>query len=249
MELQKLRKADFLTSIIVILFGLFVTIMSLQMPMTASYGGVQSHWYVAPALFPLSIGVGLILLGTVLMIIAVKDGGLRVWLDELKDKSKKKISEKNIRVYVIMFAIGAFIYLFIPYIDFVLSISTFLLYICSIFYLENRTVFAKLTRFFIMESIILLILLITGIDDMLLGYYVYSLDVLALLAIAAMFIYARSITGNDKELRRKLRTVLLVAVITPLILCPLFRYPLLTPLPNEGIILDHLNLIYYAIKY
>ena len=96
MELKSLRKADFITSILVICFGFFVVIMAMRMPMTASYGGVKNFWYIAPSLFPLCIGGVLILLGGILAYVAVRDGGLRALLEEWKDKTVNKINEKTI---------------------------------------------------------------------------------------------------------------------------------------------------------
>ena len=75
------------------------------------------------------------------------------------------------------------------------------------------------------------------------------MDALALICLIIMVFYARKLIKTDNGETKKIRVSLLVAIITPLILCPIFRYPLLTPLPNEGIIMDHLNILYYAIKY
>ena len=249
MGLKSLRKADFITSVLVIAFGWFVTIRATQMPMTASYGGVKAHWYVAPALFPLIIGVSLILLGLILGFIAVKDGGLRTLVDGFAEKSKKKIDEKTIRVWVVAFALGSFIYVFIPKIDFVVSIATFLFFICAVFYSESPRVFKYLTRFFLGETAVLVILFVSGIADILIGIYPYTIDAAALVLLVVMNVYARRLMKQDGLSGKKINTVMWVSIITPLILCPVFRYLLLTPLPNEGIILDHMNLFYYQLKY
>ena len=58
-----------------------------KMPMEAAYGGVEAHWYVAPALFPLCIGVILILLGFLLFFVAIKDGGFQKLKEDIKQKN------------------------------------------------------------------------------------------------------------------------------------------------------------------
>ena len=251
MELKSLRKADFITSIIIIAFGIFVTVMAANMPMKAAYGGVQAHWYVAPALFPMCIGCILILLGALLLFVAVKDGGYKKLIDDLKQRTgtSKKLEEKTIRVWVIVLALASFIYLYIPRVDFIVSIAIFLFFICSVFYSESALIFRNITRFYLVQSIVFLILFATGIGGYLIELYPYTMDALAILALIAMVIYARKLMKADGGDVKRIRTALLVAIITPMVLCPIFRYPLLTPLPNEGIIIDHMNVLYYSLKY
>lgn len=249
MELKSLRKADFITSLIIIAFGLFVSLMSFQMPMKASYGGVQAHWYVAPSLMPLIIGIVLILFGAILSHIAVKAGGYHKFLEDLRSRTGKKTDPKRIRVLVVMAALAAFIYLYIPYIDFIVTIATFLFFICSVFYSESKLVFKNLTRYFIIQAAAFAILFSTGIGGMLIEIYPYTMDALAILCLVGMNIYARGLIKADGGDVRRIRTVMLLSIVTPMILCPIFRYPLLTPLPNEGIIIDHMNVLYYSIKY
>ena len=249
MELKSLRKADFISSILFIVFGLFVTLMAFKMPMEASYGGVKTHWYVAPALFPLCIGIAVIVLSSLLLFVAVRDGGLETLISEVKNRTGGKRDVKKTRVWIIFLSLSSFIYIFIPYIDFVVSISTFLFFICSVFYSRSALIFRNLTGFFLAESVVILILVASGISDFLISLYPYSMDVLALLFLIAMNIYARKLIKKDGLSVKKINTVMWVSIITPMILCPLFRYPLLTPLPNEGIIIDHMNWIYYSLKY
>ena len=249
MELKSLRKADFVSSILFIFFGLFVTYMAFQMPMEASYGGVQTHWYVAPALFPLCIGAALIIMSVLLLYVSIRDGGLSTLIGEIKNRTGQKIDDKNIRVWIIFLSLSSFIYVFIPYIDFVVSIATFLFFICSVFYSKSLSVFRNITLFFIAETFVFIVLFSLGIGKYLIGIYPYTMDVLALLFLIAMNIYARKLMKKDGLPAKKINTVMWLSIITPMILCPVFRYPLLTPLPNEGIILDHMNWIYYSIKY
>lgn len=47
---REMRAGDLIIAALFFLLGCFVLILSLQMPLTGSYGGVQSVWYVSPAL-------------------------------------------------------------------------------------------------------------------------------------------------------------------------------------------------------
>jgi hypothetical protein len=75
MQGEKLRRADFVTSILLLSFGVWMLGETFTMPMRDTFGGVQNVWYVSPALFPLIISAGLLLLGTVLLLHAIRSGG------------------------------------------------------------------------------------------------------------------------------------------------------------------------------
>jgi len=71
-----LRKADIVTAIVLIALGVGVVIGASRMPMRGTYGGVVSTWYVSPAVFPFIVGGGLIVLAAIILVRAVRQGGL-----------------------------------------------------------------------------------------------------------------------------------------------------------------------------
>ena len=78
MDKTELRKKDFITSLILIAFGIFMILYTLtKVPMKDSYGGVMNVWFVSPGLFPLGIGIFIIILAIVLCNRAIKDGGAK----------------------------------------------------------------------------------------------------------------------------------------------------------------------------
>jgi hypothetical protein len=249
MELKSLRRADFISSIIVLLFGIFIIVMAFRMPMSASYGGVENFWYIAPALFPLFIGGAFILMGTVLCITAVKEGGLKELIASLGKGREKADQEKRIRTLIVMYALGSFIYVLIPNIDFVVSIATFLFFLCATFYSESALLFRILSRWYIAGTLLLGFLLWSGMSAVLVSFYPYALDLLVILFLAGMVIVSLRVIKKEGQPAKKIYTVLWVSILVPMILCPIFRYALLTPLPNEGIIIDHMNWIYFSLKY
>jgi len=245
MDKQKLRQADFITSIVLVLFGVWVLGESLQMPMRDSFGGVQNVWYVSPALFPLMISIGIILLGAALLVHAIVRGGANHFLQTLSRKPKKP-SAGAVRFLAILVAILSFVYLQIPRIDFFLSVSLFLLFFISIFYLERESLFHKLALFYLLGNLAFLVLFIGGVDRVLGRALRFSMDWLALIFWFSYAVYVRMHLGRNRELKRMFRTTLIVSLAVPALLCPVFRYLLLVPLPREGAIIEIMNFIRYS---
>lgn len=248
MEENKLRQYDFITAVALMLFSLWELSSAFKMPMKDSYGGVQSVWYVSPALLPLVIGVGLLLLGAVLLINSVRTGGAALFIAALKKTGRTRITEPVRRVLSVVLGLGTFIYLFIPRVDFYLSIALFLYYICSAFYPDKEEFRRSMTLHYLIGSAFFTLLAATGLDDLLIGLLRYNLDILALLFLIYLNIYSRIKGGRMGVPREKFRRVTLIALIVPLVLCPLFRYFLLVPLPVEGGIIKLMNLVYYAVR-
>ncbi|MBB6479611.1 tripartite tricarboxylate transporter TctB family protein [Spirochaeta isovalerica] len=248
MEEKKLRQYDFITAVGLILFSVWELSQALKMPMKESYGGVQSEWYVSPALLPMIIGGGLMLLGAILLVNAIRTGGAASFIEAVKNSGKIKVTEPTRRVVTVVFAFVSFIYLMIPNVDFFLSISLFLFYISTSFYPERDDFRKKMTLQFIIGMGVLLILITTGLDDVLKGILSYNVDILALLFLIYLNIYSRIQARKMDIARKTIRQVTLISLIVPLILCPLFRYFLLVPLPVEGGIIKLMNLVYYAVR-
>lgn len=248
MEENKLRKYDFVTAIGLILFSFWELAQALKMPMKETYGGVQNDWYVSPALLPLFIGLGLLLLGVILLINAIRSGGASSFAASVKNNKSIKLTVKTQRILTVVLGLVSFIYLLIPHVDFFLSITLFLTYICSAFYLDDENFRSKMTMQFLIGSVILILLVATGLDDVLKAILKYNIDILVLLYIIYLNIFSRIKSKDLENASGKLNQVTLVAFIVPLILCPLFRYFLLVPLPVEGGIIKLMNLVYYALR-
>jgi len=71
---KHMRGADIVIGIIFIILGVLILIGAFQMPLKDSYGGVESVWYVSPALMPLIIGVVMILLAVTITMFGIKNG-------------------------------------------------------------------------------------------------------------------------------------------------------------------------------
>jgi hypothetical protein len=245
MDKQKLRRADFITSIILVLFGVWMLSESLQMPMRDSFGGVQNVWYVSPALLPLMIGILIILLGVTLLVHSAILGGAKSFLQILR-KRPQRPSEGTIRLLAVLVAILSFVYLQIPRIDFFLSVSLFLLFFISIFYLDSEDLFYRLALFYLIGNVVVLVLLVVGADRILGRVLPFSTDWIALIFWLSYVVYVGLYTRTEPKLKRRFRTTLIVSLIVPVMLCPVFRYLLLVPLPKEGAIVEIMHLVRYS---
>jgi hypothetical protein len=77
MPKEKLRHADVVTSVLLILLCVAVLIGASQMPLRGTYGGVVNVWYVSPAALPFIIAGGLIIMSIALLRRAIREGGHR----------------------------------------------------------------------------------------------------------------------------------------------------------------------------
>lgn len=243
-----MRKKDFVTSLILIAFGIFLILYTITyVPMKDSFGGVMNVWYVSPGLFPICIGGLIILMGIILCHRAVKDGGAKKFFEDLSHR-KKDSSGKTLRFLAILLVIVAYVYLYIPRIDYFLSTMLCLMVFISFFYLDRPGLLKRLFIFFLSGSLLFLIVFFVGIDKPLNDRFLYFMDLLIFLFFLAYFTYCRILIGSDGVLKRKLRTTLIMSVVPSLVLIPSFKYFLLVPLPVEGGFIELMNIIRYAFR-
>lgn len=247
MEKEQLRRADFVTSIILMVFSLWMLSETFKMPMKDTFGGVSNVWYVSPALMPLFIGASIFVLGFVLLMHSIQSGGAKQFIDRFRAR-EHAIPESTVRFLSILLALITFVYLNIPRVDFFLCIVLFLFYFISAFYFDDETVLKKTTLFYAAGHILLLLLFVTGVAGMLRSTFLYAIDVLVLVFIVLLVVYTRRLVGTGEVNRRRFRVTMVVTVVVPLLLVPVFRYGLRVPLPVEGGIVELMNLAYYSLR-
>lgn len=247
METKKLRQADFVTSILLMLFGAWILFESFQMPMKGTYGGVKNVWYVSPALLPLIIGGALIALGAALLAFSIRSGGAADCIQSLRTV-KLQTSVQLERFLAIVIAFVVLVYLFIPRVDFFLSVWIFLSYLTIGFFLDSNEILRKMSGTYVTISLVFLILFCCGLAEILNGIFKYSTDVVALVAIIGLHCVAFILARVSAVQKKKFMIAALISILVPLVLAPVFRYALLVPLPNEGGIIDLMSLIYYSVR-
>jgi hypothetical protein len=248
MDKQELRKKDFVTSIILLGFSLWLILYTLlAIPMKDSWGGVMNVWYVSPGLFPLFVGLLLILMALVLGVNAVREGGAGKFLADLSRRGKA-LSEKNLRLLGILLVIAAYVYLNIPRVDFFLSTVVCLAVFISFFYFDKGGLLKKLFRFYLAGSALFLALFLSGADEKLTSSFSYSRDVLVLLFLFAYLFYCGALIRGDRLLQKKWRITLVMSLIPSLVLIPVFKFFLLVPLPVEGLFVELMTLVRYSLR-
>ncbi|TVR01754.1 MAG: hypothetical protein EA403_10090, partial [Spirochaetaceae bacterium] len=156
--------------------------------------------------------------------------------------------EPSIRFVGILLALVTFVYLFIPRVDFFLSTSLVLFFLVTAFYLDDLPILKKMMVWYSGGSALFVVLFASGLGRTLNRAFLYATDVVALAFLVSMIAFARVITRSDAALRKKTRAALIVALVTPLVLIPLFRYFLRVQMPREGGIIELMHLVYYSLR-
>ena len=250
LEKDKLRKADIFSGSIMFLFGLWIISQALKMPMKDSWGGVQNVWFVSPALFPLFVGTMISVLGVLLIRTAFKEvgpEGLQSVLRWLKSPELMVFlrSADQVRFYAMVVLFLNFVFLNTPRIDFFLGSTLFLAVFISMFYFDRPALLKRLFFFYLAGSVICLAYFVLGLPDIFEAIIPYPNDWLTLVFIVAYLLYAWRLVRHDPALRGKYRTCLILSVVSPFVVCPIFKYFLLVPMPTEGLVVALLDAIRY----
>jgi len=250
LEKDKLRKADVFSGFAIFLFGAWIVWQASKMPMKDSWGGVQNVWFVSPALFPLFIGAVIMLLGLLLSRTALKTIGMKTFRETLQWLLSRNLlqflnSIPVLRFYAMTVLFLSFIFLNIPRIDFFLSAILFLSVFITMFYLDDAVLLKKLFFFYLSGTVFFIIYFATPLDALLSKVLPFAGDILALVFILSYGFYTRKLIRGNPVWRKKFRTGLIVAVVTPFVVCPIFKYFLLVPMPTEGLVVSLLDAIWY----
>ena len=247
---QNLRKADIFSGAVISLFGLWIVSQALKMPMKDSWGGVQNVWYVSPALFPLFVGAMIALLGALLARTALKSVGIvelgrtLTWFWS-SDLVRFLGTPAVIRFYAMAVLFFGFVFLNIPRIDFFLCSVILLVVFISMFHLDDDTLLIKLLLFYLAGTVIAFIFFALEFPKRLEGHITYAGDWLTLAFILAYCMYAWVLVRSTPVMRRKYRTSLILGVIAPFLIGPIFKYLLLVPMPTEGLVVTLMDAIRY----
>ncbi len=246
MDKEELRRYDVIWSAVLFVFGIWVLSQALGMPMTDTYGGVANAWYVSPALMPLIVSAGIIILSAILFVIALRAGGAKGSLETLK-RTLNLTTERNLKFLVIILSLSSYVYIYLPTTDFYLCSAMFLFYLTAIFYFDDYPVFKKISLFYQIGAVFFMLLFLFNLHRKLDEMF-YFVDGIVGLFIAGMLIYAFVLVRGNKENVRRYKIALTISLLVPLLLTFSFRFMLLVPLPKEGAVVDLLSDIYFAIK-
>ncbi len=247
---DKLRKADIYSGAVIFLFGLWIILQALKMPMKDSWGGVQNVWYVSPAIFPLIVGCIIMLLGALLCRTALKMVGFKAFGETVRWLLSKTLLQflntiPNLRFYTIVVLFLSFVYLMIPRIDFFLSAVLFLVVFTTSFYFNDAELLKKLFFFYLAGSSVLILYFALGLNDPLGRIVPFPADILTTCFIASYSFYAWKLIRRNPMLRKKYRTAMIVAFVSPFFVGLIFKYFLLVPMPFEGLVVAITDFFWY----
>lgn len=240
-----LRGVDFYCGIGIMIFGAFVVLEGFGMPLRDSLGGVQNVWYVSPALSPIFVGVGLILLGALLSAIGLSEAGAgeirRVLCAAM---AADTLFSLPVQRFMAAAAIPVmYIYVLIPRVDFCIASVLFLWSYMMLFYLVDAEGFRRIRLAFSLGMVLLsAAVIVTEIfwsEAMPLAG-----DLLTATCTTSFVLFARKISlrhGSGAAFWRTL--AICIAVTTILAVC--FRFFLLVPLPTEGTVIEFMDRIRY----
>lgn len=249
MDKDKLRKADLFSGGIIFLLGLYIVSESLQMPMKDSWGGVQNVWYVSPAIFPLFVGAMIALLGAFLVRVAFKSVGLKGLTDVTSFLFSSQMTlflkqAQNLRFYAILTLLISFVFIMIPRIDFFLAAILFLIAFIPMFYLDDDGLLKKMLLFYLGQMILLGLFFMTGLDTVFI-FMGFPGDILVLVFIVTFTFFAFSLVRNDVPKKKKFKTCMILALVTPVLIGLIFKYLLMVPMPFEGMFVALTDAVWY----
>ena len=243
-----LRKADFWSSLVLIAVSVAMLLQTLTFPLRGTYAGVRNAWYVSPALFPLIVSAMLILLGLGLLARSVRAGGAAAALDDLRHSAAKRFIRASAAFWIVGGAIGAYVYGFIPYVDFVAATALFLFCFTCGFHLAGTRAAPTLLAALIAGGLVLLAGAVAGLMPGPRTTAAYVLDgaVWAAFVLAAVFVFLA--TYRVGEIRRRSWHCFWTSLLTAFLLGAIFKYGLLVPLPREGVTVALMDPVFYALR-
>ena len=250
MDKDKMRKADIYSGAAICLFGLWIILQALKMPMKDSWGGVQNVWYVSPAIFPLFVGSMIMLLGALLCRTALKMVGFKAFGETVRWLLSKALlqflnSTPNLRFYTIVVLFLSFVFLTIPRIDFFISAVLVLVVFITSFYFDDAMLLKKLFFFYLAGIIVLILYFAFGLNDPLGRIVPFPADILTICFIVSYSVYAWKLIRRNPMLRKKYRTAMIIAFVSPFIVGIIFKYFLLVLMPSEGLVVAVMDYFWY----
>jgi len=211
---------------------------------------VQNVWFVSPALFPLFVGAMIMLLGLLLVRTALKTIGMKAFGDTLQWLFSQNLLQflntvSILRLYAIAVLFLAFVFLNIPRIDFFLSAVLFLSVFITMFYFDEAVLLKKLFFFYLAGTVFFIFYFAAGLEGLFSPVLPFTKDILTLVFILGYCLYAWRLIRSNPLLRKKYRTGLIVAVVSPFVVGVIFKYFLLVPMPAEGMVVALLDAIWY----
>lgn len=251
MDKTKIRGTDLICGSLFLLLGIYILVAAFQMPLRGSFAGVINVWYVSPALFPIIIGIGMILLAIGILRHALKEGGIQQLKQIIEERKKTPIlNEKSIRFASILLPLLTMVYVNLTRMDFFFAVALFLSFTIPVFYYNSLPIMKKMLLLYSCAMALIFILAITQLDRIIKPHFFYFMDSIALILLVVLNVSTfRLVKKNAPEQRKKLRQLFLISYFTPILLTVMFRFFLRVPLPYEGAMTDIMIEIQFLLRH
>ena len=234
------RTADFWTSLVLLVLAAAMIGGALQFPLRGTYAGVRNAWYVSPALLPLMVATCLAVLALALLHTAVRAGAARTAFE------RSGTATGRLDVALIVGLIAAFVFCFVPRIDFIVSATFFLLAFTISFHLDHAAMARLVLAAFFATAAFAGGMALLGLTPAPRSTMAFVVDG-AVIVVLALIIMATLWLARVDD-RRALGHSLGVALVTPLLLGSIFKFFLLVPLPREGLVVIALDTFRYTLR-
>jgi hypothetical protein len=192
----------------------------------------------------------IMLLGALLCRTALKMVGFKAFGETVRWLLSKALlqflnSIPTLRFYTIVVLFLSFVFLTIPRIDFFISAVLFLVVFITSFYFDDAMLLKKLFFFYLAGIIVLILYFAFGLNDPLGRIVPFPADILTICFIVSYSVYAWMLIRRNSMLRKKYRTAMILAFISPFIVGTIFKYFLLVLMPSEGLVIAVMDYFWY----
>lgn len=240
---RALRKKDVITGTLLLLAAAGMLGIATTYPMTENYGGVKNAWYVSPALFPLIVASLLMVFALVLV-----GNGIRYLLRHPSAEAPGPVREKG-RLPPFLFitlTLVAFVYLYIPNVDFFVATILYLFLFIAVFFVRGAFTLSMAGTVFVGAGLLFLAMAkLTPPDDMAAQFW---RDGLCTLLLAGLVVSAFRRTAPAAGTRRPLKIVLATCLIFVTFLVSAFKFGVMIPMPREGFYCYYMDEVYFSAK-
>jgi predicted membrane protein len=113
------------------------------------------------------------------------------------------------------------------------------------FYFDDAMLLKKLFFFYLAGIIVLILYFAFGLNDPLGRIVPFPADILTICFIVSYSVYAWKLIRRNPMLRKKYRTAMIIAFVSPFIVGTIFKYFLLVLMPSEGLVIAVMDYFWY----
>ncbi len=243
-----LRKADFWTSLVLLVLATGMLLKTLTYPLEGSFAGVRNVWYVSPALFPLIVAGMLILLSGFLLVHAIRSGGAAAALSDLRGGALERLWAFSGEFWIVGGILAGYIYVLIPRIDFVAGTTLLLFTLVAAYHLGHGAAARRALSIYAAAVVLVALATLAGFQPAPRSTAAWLRDALVWAVTAFSIVAVRVAVRGDPEPRRRFRHALAVSLATPILFGAVFKFGLLVPLPYEGVTVEFMDRVRYALR-